>query len=483
MLRSLYSRLAITLFLLLCLVGLVLVQIIGRASLLYQQEVAQKLNRELAEHIVADHSLSAGQLLNQSALDRMFESMMVINPSIEVYLLDIYGRILAYNAPSGAVKRQRVSLSPIREFLADNTRFPLAGDDPRSLSGRKVFSAAAVPGQGYLYIVLGSERYQHIAAMIGDSYILYSAMAVVLVSLIVALAGGLSVFALLTRRLRRLGSVMRAYAADSTDSPVRYPADSPDEIDCLGRQFNVMADRISRQLADLKRADNTRREMVANISHDLRTPLTSLRGYLETLEIKREELHDQQRQDYLRVALRQARRLGRMVDELFELARLDAFEAIPFAEPFSLGELAQDVSQSFRLRAKQEKVRLEVRVHPDTPLVHGDIGMMQRVLENLLENGLRHTPAQGRLSVWVEPRADGVQVSVSNTGSAIRADEIERVFERFYQQDKSRHGNHGAGLGLAIVRRILELHGSAIQVNSNLEQGTAFRFFMVADVA
>ena len=144
MLRTLYSRLALTLFLLLCLVGIILIQIIGHSSTRYQQEVTQKLNRHLAHHIIEEYPLIQDRTINRPALDSLFHQLMVINPSIELYLLDETGRILGFSAPEGKVQRTRVTLEPVHRFLAGTGRFPLTGDDPRDPAGHKVFSAAPI---------------------------------------------------------------------------------------------------------------------------------------------------------------------------------------------------------------------------------------------------------------------------------------------------------------------------------------------------
>jgi two-component system OmpR family sensor kinase len=201
-----------------------------------------------------------------------------------------------------------------------------------------------------------------------------------------------------------------------------------------------------------------------------------MRGYLETLQIKREELSAEEKQQYLQTALSHSQRLALMVEELFELARLDSCESVVFSEPFSMCELVQDVTQKFELRAREKSIRLESRLNPAAPLVYGDIAMMQRVLENLLENGLRHTPAGGSISIGVDIESGSVLVQVADTGCGIPEADVPRIFERFYQQDKHRSDSNSAGLGLAIVKRILELHNSVIQVNSKLEKGTTFSF-------
>ena len=240
-----------------------------------------------------------------------------------------------------------------------------------------------------------------------------------------------------------------------------------------------MADKITAQISELRSLDGMRREMVANVSHDLRTPLTTMRGYLETLLIKNGELSPVQQKQYLETALRHSQRLGKLVDELFELARLESCESVVYSEPFSMGELVQDITQSYLLRAEQESIRLESSLNPDAPLVYGDIAMMQRVLENLIENGLRHTPEGGRIGIRVDVDSGNVVVQVTDTGCGIPAEDVPQIFERNYRKDKNGSGS-GTGLGLAIVRRILELHGSVIRVHSEPELGTTFSFHIAA---
>ena len=484
--HTLYSRLALTLFVLLCLVGVILIQLIGHSSAMYQQEVSQKLNSELAEHIAAEQPLIHKKRVNHQALNKLFHQLMVTNPSIELYLLNQQGEVLSYSAQEGKVKRTQVNVAPIHQFLDHNAKFPIEGDDPRNPDGHKVFSAASITNQdglqGYLYIILGGEQYDHVVQMLGNSYILDSALFVLMAALSAALLGGLIVFALQTRRLRQLGSVMHDYASKEPGGEVsiRYPdkVKTHDEIDLLGRQFNVMAEKINTQVHELKKMDSIRREMVANVSHDLRTPLTTMRGYLETLLLKNNELSEKEKKQYLETALKHSQHLGKLVEELFELSRLDSCETVVYSEPFSMCELVQDVVQMYQLRAQQKAIKLDIDMNLESPLVYGDIAMMQRVMENLLENGLQHTPKEGRIRISVEVDSGRVVVQVVDSGSGITAEDMPRIFERFYQQDVNRSGNEHAGLGLAIVKRILELHGSAIKVHSEMNNGTTFSFHM-----
>ena len=220
---------------------------------------------------------------------------------------------------------------------------------------------------------------------------------------------------------------------------------------------------------------------MANISHDLRTPLTTLQGYLETLTLKNTALTDTDRAQYLETALQHCRRLTELVDELFELAKLDSCERISYSEPFSLSELAQDIVQKYQLKAAERQIDLQTECGDTVSMVYGDIGMLQRVLENLIDNALRHTAAGGRVGVALSPGGEHVTVRVSDTGCGIPADALEHVFDRFYRaEDRNDTSQHHAGLGLAIARRILELHGSRIEVSSELGKGTEFSFRMPA---
>ena len=218
-----------------------------------------------------------------------------------------------------------------------------------------------------------------------------------------------------------------------------------------------------------------RRDLIANVSHDLRTPLAALHGYLETLLVKGQSLSPQQQKTYLETAVRQSEHLGTLIAELFELVKLDfrGFEIHP--EPVQLGELAQDVLQKFTLLAEEKRIALKADIGPGLPSVQADMGLMERVLENLIDNALRHTPAGGVVSVAVSPHGERVRVRVSDTGSGIPAAEIPHIFERFYRVDKSRTSRTGgAGLGLAIVKRIMDLHAAPVEVESRPLEGTAF---------
>jgi signal transduction histidine kinase len=219
-----------------------------------------------------------------------------------------------------------------------------------------------------------------------------------------------------------------------------------------------------------------RRDLIANVSHDLRTPLVSIRGYLEVLAAQCDALDPAQRRGYLDIAVRQSEHLGTLIDELFELAKLD-FKGITLqCEAFQLAELASDVLQKFRLLAAARQVALELEAHRALPLVHADLGLIERVFDNLIGNALKHTPAGGSVTIRLAAGDSVVDAEVIDTGAGIAARDLPFVFDRFYRGSGP---GAGTGLGLAIARRIVELHGCAIAVASGAS-GSRFKFGLPA---
>lgn len=499
MFSSLYQKLAAVLLVLLFGVGAVGVVTTLLTTRRYLDEVEQKLDRKLAEHLLAEHRLFHDGKVDEEGLKHLFHRMMVINTRIEIYLLDPQGEILAFSAPPSRVKRQRVALGPLRAFL-EGARLPLLGEDPRDPEGRKIFSVAPIPlpgsspesGEilGYLYIVLAGEELESVAQMVQGSYILRLGLGVAVASLAAALVLGLFLFGLLTRRLKTLAATMQAFQGrgftalpPTTDAPTAGPVATAnrwggDELDQLEETFQQMAERIVDQVEELKTTDRLRRELVANVSHDLRTPLASLQGYLETLLLKEGTLTPQEQRQYLEIAVCQSERLGKLVKELFELARLDAGARPLRPELFSLAELVQDVAQKFQLKAEDRKVSLKADLPRGASFVSADIRLMERVLENLMDNALAHTPGGGEVLVKVVPAEGRIKVTITDTGCGIPEDELPRIFERFYRGANGHGQDAGIGLGLAIVWRALELHDAELEVDSTVGTGTSFSFHL-----
>jgi signal transduction histidine kinase/ligand-binding sensor domain-containing protein len=243
----------------------------------------------------------------------------------------------------------------------------------------------------------------------------------------------------------------------------------------LRHRQRELVELVNRRTQELAHSNDERRALIENVAHDLRTPLTSLRGYLETAILKEAELSASDRQQYLAIALRQSENLMRLVRELFDLVRLEEAGIKISREPFQLGELVQDAVQKFGIVAANRNISMLVRDIPELPRIVGDIMLMERLIDNLLENAIRHTPDGGHIVLSLASVDRQIQLDISDTGQGIRGTDIKSIFDRFRRGgDGNLRESAGAGLGLAIVKRIVDLHGGHISVQSDVGIGTCF---------
>lgn len=474
---SLHLKLIGVLLFLLVPLGALFVLLSFYSSDAYRRETNQHFNRSLAENIARSSLLMIDGQANKDALMSIFDDLKQINPSIDVYLLSPTGSILAASAANPL--RHGVTLEPLQRFMNGGT-LPILGDDPLS-DGRVIFSAAAIPAQGtleaYLYLVLEDQTYLSTAHRLRGSYVLRLAAGVMGVGLAFSLALGGFSFMLLTRRLRRLSSAVTAFIPGESLSLPYHVAGNGDEVDRLSAAFLEMTHTIGRQVQSLQEADTLRRELIGNVSHDLRTPLAAMRGYLETLSMKAGTLPPAQEAEYLQIALRHSDRLGSLISELFELTKLDTGQTTLQCEPFSVAELFQDITQRFRLRAQADDISLHYQCR--TSLVaYADLQRIEQVITNLLDNALNHTPSGGSVSLHADEDGGRIVLWVEDNGSGIAAENLPHIFERYYRAPRTQatETHNGAGLGLAIARRIVELHGGRLEVKSTLGEGSLFSF-------
>ena len=499
---SFYARLSTIFLLLILALGVGFVAIAFNSAGHLFNDVEQLLNREYARSIASELGPLVAQGFSEERVRSAIHYMMVLNPMVEIYLLDDHGKILAYFLnPAEKIARDSVDLAPVKAFVATAGGSLIRGEDPRSPTRIKPFSAAELrmgAAHGYVYIILGGERYDASVRMIRDSYYLRAGLIAFLLAVLSTLIVGLSLFFLLTRRLKSLSDTVQGFARGELGR--RVEARGRDELGALGRSFNQMAATIEADVEKLRLAERMRRDLIGNISHDLRSPLASIQGYLETMALKDLQLAPEERRQFLDISLRNASSLQKLVEELFELAKLDARQVQLAPEPVQIAELAQDVALKLAPQAEKAGVSLAVDHAEELPLVSCDIAMIERVLTNLMENALRFTPPAGSVRVDLSRRDDSVRVTVADTGAGIDPEDLPHIFDRFYRADKSRdrstggsrnaaeyggpestgYGGAGAGLGLAIARQIVELHGSALDVESNPGEGARFSFSLSA---
>ena len=481
MLRRLHLRLLFLFAVLLIPAGTLLVATSLRGARRYHQEIVQRQNLALAQNLVHESEGIGLADAQSGGLPDLVKMLAMANPGVEIYVLDDELRVVQGPA-NAALAATRVRGAPLERFVAAaagaDATFPILGTDPRR-DGDVVFSAARLPGgDGWLYVVLTDASRASLARSVQTSTTLRLLLWTAGLGLALLLATGFVSFSLLTRRLRRLAHAVGRFQLDGNGEDILRPISHRDEIDELQAGFADLAHRARAQYRELERADSRRRELVTNVSHDLRTPLTALQGYLEAMD----EDDAASGRDYLASARRSAARLGRLIDQLFELSRLEGEHDTLVFESFPPAELVSDVVQKFALAAERKGIDLGVQAEADLPFARGDLGAVERALSNLLDNALWHTPSGGRVLVTVAAIGVAVEVAVADTGPGIPAGAEERVFERFYRVEEGRSGE-GSGLGLAIARRIVELHGGAIGAERPVAGGARIRFTLPADAS
>lgn len=485
---TLRARLSVSLFLMILVLAAFVAATLFVTQRLYLAEVQQKVNRDVAGHIVDERLLFREDgTVDEQALEHVFHMLMVVNPSIEVYLLGNDGEVLAYSAPEGRAVAERVPLAPLRRFLAPDAKLPILGFDPRHPQAKQPFSAAPIETprgrRGYLYVIVGSEPYRSAAELLASSYALKLGAIVLGAGLLAALLVGLLLLRWQTQRLTALSRAVDDFRAAGFKQPTAFePARrGDDEFDRLERSFADMMQRIVEQLDRIAHTEAERRELVASISHDLRTPLASLRGYLETLQLKSRSVSPAERDRHLSVALKQASRLSKLIEELFELSKLDSGHMEMHPEIFSLAELVQDVVQKLEPTARARGIRLEARIPEHATPAYGDIGLMERALTNVIDNAIKYSRPAGSVRVRLRVSGPHLSLSVHNDGPVISAEELPRVFEPFYRSMGARQANaEGSGLGLAIAQGILRMHDTVIRARSEPGEGTEFVFDLPA---
>lgn len=322
------------------------------------------------------------------------------------------------------------------------------------------------------YVVLLSPPRQVISSYAGD--IAAGFMLTGLVALLVSLGIAYLIARSIARPLQRITTATEEIARGNYDEQLEIT--SPEEVRRLATSFNAMA-------REVRASRQAQRDFVANVSHDLRTPLTSIRGFSQAI-LDGAAADEESGRRAAQIINEEADRMARLVDDLLELARMDAGQIVMAMEPVPVSGLLQECSEKMILRAQEGQVALEVDLSNDL-VVRGDRDRLAQVLTNLLDNALKHTPPGGRVVLAArsveEPSVPGDtakalgQISVADTGAGIPSEELSRIFERFYRGDKSRtREGKGAGLGLAIAKEIVVAHGGQIRAESVVGLGTKF---------
>ena len=280
----------------------------------------------------------------------------------------------------------------------------------------------------------------------------------------IAMALGYILSSALTERVRQVERAANLLAGGNLE--IRIPVEGRDEIASLAKSFNKMAEELQAAALQRQQLDTLRSDLIVWIGHDLQTPLTSVSAILEALA---DGLIDDQEmaQRYFSTAKKDLRALSLLIDDLFQMAQLDAGGLKLNREMISIWELISDTLESFDSQAKQRQIDLSGEVSKTIEMVYLDAQRIGRVLNNLIDNALRHTPSGGKVTVKGQRKDSVIEIEISDTGVGISPEDLPYVFDRFYRGEKSRsRASGGSGLGLAIAKGIIEAHGGEITVMS-----------------
>lgn len=482
---KLIRKIILSFLLLIVLVGISYILMTFYLTSKYFEETSQKLNADLANHLIDEKFQNespflADDSINKALFGDIMHDMMAVNRSIEVYLLDLdgtvrYSVVLDHTDPKNP--STKVNTQPIKDFLSCGGNRYILGDDPRDTNKQKIFSAApfSIEGnEGFIYIILASQKFEEITASLAGSYFLRLGLGASIATIIFSAILGIVVIWTLTKNLRQIIFAVKRFKEGDLNSRIENAENA--DLSILSETYNEMADTIVTNIDELKSVESLRRELIANVSHDLRTPLAIMQGYIETLQIKSKSISENDRDKYLHIIQKSTEKLSSLVSQLFEYSKLEAKQVEPKKEPFQISELANDVYNTYQKIAEQRNIQIKLKAAETLPLVFGDISLIERIIQNLMDNALKYSPENGEVIIEINATDNDVLISIHDNGPGIPEAEQLHIFERFKRSNMTQESPSGTGIGLAIVKKIIELHESTINVISRPNQGTTFQF-------
>ncbi|MGR5091943.1 histidine kinase dimerization/phospho-acceptor domain-containing protein [Vibrio maritimus] len=411
-----------------------------------EHRTTQSLHKDLAVHMRDDNPLMIGTEYNPKALKSIFHTLMLIGPDFEIYFLDAQGNITTHAAPEGAEIMGSIDVEPIKRFLADEP-FPILGQDPRHPGEDTVFSVAAIKEFGstigYLYVVIGSTKHSTIAkAQVDTPYIALTGL-----TLLSILGFALGAYWLVKRSLltpiEKVTSSLEQQAEHDFRLKPGFTKQVP-ELVPIAHSYQKMAKHIQQQFLQLEYQASSRRDTLVQLSHDLKTPLSSVLGYLETWKLQHPGSDP-----LIEVAYRNCGKLSDQLHSLLETAKSDAGLPSYQYEPVELSSLVAECAETMMSQFQRKQIELNVDVDSGIQTI-GDRGLLERLVLNLLENALRHSPSGATVDCQAHKSEDGKS--------------IQFVFINKVEQSAP---SGSLGIGTKIVQSILMLHHSHLETSAS----------------
>ncbi|WP_178021554.1 cell wall metabolism sensor histidine kinase WalK [uncultured Paenibacillus sp.] len=427
----------------------------------YNSEMRTEVD-ELTTHFTA--MSESPDMLSDEALLRFADFS-----NVSILLVSQQGKVLANSGTYDISDRTFIKPKDLELLFSSGTSIELVHTDTHGeryfVAARPVMDAAGANRNAVVYVLSSTRHRDESIAAVRNVLVLSG-----LGAFLLALGITWILAKILSRPLLQMQVATRRIAAGELETRLTIQRD--DEI-------GVLADSINHLAAELQRYRDTRQEFFANISHELRTPITYLEGYAQVLRKRLYETEDE-KDKYLDIIHEEAIRLQHLVEDLFDLAKMEEGKVSLSLEWIDLAEIAGNAVQKIKLKASEKNLSLQTKINRNIPLIYGDGLRMEQILLNLLENAVRYTE-RGHISLELGQKSDYVYLAVEDTGIGIPEEELSYIFERFYRVEKSRSRQHGGtGLGLPIAKKLVELQGGELLVSSKLGQGTRFELRFVS---
>ncbi|WP_028773335.1 sensor histidine kinase [Shewanella waksmanii] len=476
--NSLFGRILISATLAVFVLCMALWQWFSHSQTHNAQLVQQSLHNELAAHMADINPLLSQGVTSSAALKEAFHDFMLLGPSFEIYTLDLAGNVIAYDAKQEKIKRPQVDTLPLNQFLS-GASLPILGQDPRSNNKDKIFSATELQtpsGEktGYLYVIIGGELFDNWQSLTNEQQQLTHWASGALVSFIFAILLFVLLVRHFTKPIAKLEHSLRSLNKDG-EQALALPLNkrAPREITQLTEDINHLLSRIHRQHHDLVNQQQARQEFMLHLSHDLKTPLTSLQGYIDTWLLLPA---DKQNRELIEVAARAGEQLQQLLSQILQLTALENGQINVHKQAVNLQQLLHDLQQQFAPRAQSQKVELNFHAEPDL-VIHSDPQLLTRVLNNLVDNAIRYTPKGGYININLQQHDNQLWLEVTDNGSGMHKHELSALKQLSSNQARleSQHSLPQLGVGLAIVRQLVALLEYDIEIESTPGVGSTFK--------
>lgn len=457
---SIFTTISFLVFTLILVLGIVFIIITYISATHFYQATTQRLNKDVAAHIARFTSPFDSAGFNKKVADSVFYDAMVLSPNVEVYFLDTSGNVMYFQAPDTAIKLRKIPLENIKKHIESQGLDYIKGPDPKNPDADQVFSAAEVKNQsgklGYIYVILGSNEYRKVSNLFFENHVVMLTVETFAIVIILSLVLSLLYLNRVKKNFKKITAVLSLHKQGNYQA--RLQMDNYNEFSSIADGFNNMADLLVYNIERLEQTAKERKDFIANVSHDLRTPLSIARGYIETLqhEIKKVPPNKEAQEEFVKMAFKKIHHLEIMVKQLFELSKMESVEFKPVKEPFIISDIVEETVNTAQKNAAEKNIHLTCTGCQDSYWINADISMMERVIQNLIDNAIKYTPECGSIHVVLSRTGDELKAIIENSGAPLSTQLLEWINADKASKEaiKKPHG----GLGLAIVLKILQLH-------------------------